>query len=35
VPDVLGRNGTFLGFRKVHTRVGRFDAFCVTTRRKP
>jgi Dyp-type peroxidase family len=26
-PDVLGRNGTFLGFRKVHTRVAAFRSF--------
>lgn len=26
-PDVLGRNGTFLGFRKVHTRVAAFRRF--------
>lgn len=27
VPDILGRNGTFLGFRKVHTRVAAFRRF--------
>jgi deferrochelatase/peroxidase EfeB len=26
-PDVLGRNGTFLGFRKYQTRVGTFNRF--------
>jgi Dyp-type peroxidase family len=26
-PDVLGRNGTFLGFRKLHSRVGAFRRF--------
>jgi hypothetical protein len=24
-PEVLGRNGTFLVFRKLHTRVADFD----------
>lgn len=27
IPDALGRNGTFLGFRKVHTRVAAFRRF--------
>ena len=26
-PDVLGRNGTYLGFRKIHTRVAAFRRF--------
>ena len=26
-PDVLGRNGTFVGMRKYHTRVGAFNRF--------
>jgi deferrochelatase/peroxidase EfeB len=26
-PDVLGRNGTFLGFRKLHSKVGLFRQF--------
>lgn len=27
IPDVLGRNGTFLGFRKLHSRVAAFRQF--------
>jgi Dyp-type peroxidase family len=27
IPDVLGRNGTFLGFRKLHSRVAAFRKF--------
>src|SRR6202008_3603143 len=26
-PDILGRNGTFVGFRKYQTRVGAFNRF--------
>ena len=26
-PDALGRNGTFLGFRKLHSRVAAFRQF--------
>src|SRR5262245_32341868 len=26
-PDILGRNGTFVGFRKYHSRVGAFNRF--------
>jgi Dyp-type peroxidase family len=26
-PDILGRNGTYVGFRKYHTRVGAFNRF--------
>src|SRR6185436_5020079 len=27
VPDILGRNGTYIGFRKYQSRVGAFNRF--------
>ena len=34
-PDVLGRNGTYVVFRKLHTRVAAYRRYLRDTRREP